>query len=362
MNSSIGLKKRLALEVFRKIHRNRVSLHELRTLFWECTLRCNIACRHCGSDCRVSAAYPDMPVEDFLQVIDEITPFVDTHKLLIIFTGGEALVRPDIETCGLELYKREYPWGIVSNGLLFAERLDSLLASGLRTATISLDGFEEEHNWLRRHPDSFSHAEQSVKELIKTTGVNWDVVTCANRKNFDSLPRFKKYLLDLGVKQWRIFTVFPVGRAADIPELQLNNMQFVQLMDFIRDCRREGFHVSYGCEGFLGNYEADVRDHFYECHAGVSVASVLADGSISGCPSIRANYYQGNIYKDRFMDVWNNGFKPYRDREWTRRGECADCKMFRYCEGNGMHLHNDNGDLLVCHYNRIKEGIHNSIP
>lgn len=88
-----------------------------------------------------------MPVEDFLKVIDDITPYVEPNKVLVIFTGGEALVRKDIEKCGLELYRRGYPWGIVSNGYLMTrERLDSLLASGLHSATISLDGFEEAHN------------------------------------------------------------------------------------------------------------------------------------------------------------------------------------------------------------------------
>ena len=80
----------------------------------------------------------------------------------------------------------------------------------------------------------------------------------------------------------------------------------------------------------------------------------LADGSISGCPSIRANFHQGNIYKDSFVDVWNNGFKEYRNREWARKGQCADCDMFRYCEGSGMHLHDDSGDLITCHYRRIE--------
>ena len=124
-------------------------------------------------------------------------------------------------------------------------------------------------------------------------------------------------------------------------------------MDFIAQCRREGFHVSYGCEGFLGNYEMQVRDHFFECYAGVNVASVLADGSISGCPSIRADYHQGNIYRDSFWEVWNNRFEPYRNREWMHKGECADCKMFRYCLGNGMHLRDDKGNLIVCHYHRL---------
>lgn len=296
-----------------------------------------------------------MPIADFLRVIDEITPEVEPGKVLVIFTGGEALVRKDIEQCGLELYKRGFPWGIVSNGLMMTrKRLDSLLAAGMHTATISLDGFEEAHNWLRRHPKSYEHALEAVCMLAEEKEIVWDVVTCVNQRNIQDLRMFKDFLVDMGVKRWRIFTIFPVGRAANVPELQLNDEQFTWVLNFIRACRQEGkLHVSYGCEGFLGNYEAEVRDSIFQCNAGISTASVLADGSISGCPSIRANFHQGNIYTDRFMEVWNNRFEPYRNRAWARKGECADCKMFRYCEGNGMHLHDENGDLLVCHYKRI---------
>ena len=90
MDKRPNIKKRIALELFRSIKKNRAKLHELRTLFWECTLRCNVSCRHCGSDCHVSASVPDMPVEDFLKVIDDITPYVEPNKVLVIFTGGEA--------------------------------------------------------------------------------------------------------------------------------------------------------------------------------------------------------------------------------------------------------------------------------
>lgn len=358
MNKEIGLRKRIGLELYRKMHRNRVRLHELRTLFWECTLRCNVACRHCGSDCRVSSLHADMPVEDFLRVVDELTPSVDPQKVLVIFTGGEALVRPDIEQCGVELYRRGFPWGIVSNGLYMTrERLDSLLAAGMHTATISLDGFEKAHNWLRRHPQSFEKALAAIRMLSQEKELVWDVVTCVNGQNIDELEPFKAFLIDNGVKRWRLFTIFPVGRAAQMPELQLSNEQFTRVLNFIRDTRREGkIKVSYGCEGFLGNYESEVRDSFYECHAGIDTASVLIDGSISGCPSIRANFHQGNIYKDNFLTVWNERFKPYRDRSWAKGGICADCSLFRYCEGNGMHLHDESGRLLVCHYRRIVDG------
>ena len=206
-----------------------------------------------------------MPMEDFLRVIDSIRPQVNPHRVLVIFTGGEALVRPDIERCGMELYQRGFPWGIVSNGLyLDRQRLDGLLKSGLHTATISLDGFEEAHNWLRRHPQSYAKAVEAIRMLSEEKEIVWDVVTCVNGKNIDELGEFKEFLIANGVKRWRLFTIFPMGRAAQMPELQLNNEQFTRTLDFIRDSRKEGrFHASYGCEGFLGGYEHEVRDNFY---------------------------------------------------------------------------------------------------
>ena len=84
------------------------------------------------------------------------------------------------------------------------------------------------------------------------------------------------------------------------------------------------------------------------------VASVLIDGSISACGSIRANYHQGNIYQDDFWEVWQNKFQPYRDRSWMRKDECKDCKYFRYCRGNGMHLRDSEGKLLLCDLKKLK--------
>ena len=148
--------------------------------------------------------------------------------------------------------------------------------------------------------------------------------------------------------------MFPIGRAAHDAELQLSPEEFRGMLDFIKHTRQSGdIRISYGCEGFLGNYEGDVRDHLFSCQAGITVGSVLIDGSISSCPSIRADYHQGNIYQDEFMEVWENRFLPYRDREWMRTGECASCDYFRYCRGNGMHLRNEKGELLVCHLHKL---------
>ena len=105
----LGLRKRLALNIFSDLYSSAVAEHRFDTLFWECTLRCNLSCRHCGSDCRVDPGVQDMPIEDFLKVLDEeVTPHVDPAQVLIIFSGGEVLVRPDLERAGAEVTRRGY--------------------------------------------------------------------------------------------------------------------------------------------------------------------------------------------------------------------------------------------------------------
>ena len=352
----LGLRKRLGLKLFAQLYKHTVEEHPLRTLFWECTLRCNLNCRHCGSDCRAEATMPDMPLEDFLRVVDEqITPNVDPHKVMVVISGGEVLVRKDLERAGLELYRRGYPWGIVTNALaLTPERFESLLRAGLHSISVSFDGFEEQHNYIRRNPHSYQRALDALRMIAADGTVVYDAVTCVTGALVPRLNEMKELLIANGIKHWRIFTIFPVGRAADDPTLRLTDEQFREVMEFIRRTRREGrIDLTYACEGFLGGYETEVRDSFYYCSAGVTTASIRVDGAISGCTSIRSNFDQGNIYRDNFWEVWSSRYEPFRDRSWARRDECADCRMFRYCQGGGMHLRDEEGKLLMCHYKRL---------
>lgn len=352
----LGLRKKWALDLFSDLYRERVREHRLDTLFWECTLRCNLSCRHCGSDCRTDPGVADMPLEDFLRVLDEeVTLHVDPAQVLVVISGGEALVRPDLERAGMEISRRGYPWGMVTNGLaLTPDRLRSLLAAGLRSLSVSLDGFASEYNWLRGNPRSYEQALEAVRMVVREPSLSFDIVTCVTASLVPQLEAFRDMLIAEGVRHWRLFSIFPAGRAKEEPKLRLSDAEFRTLLDFIRRTRREGrIDASYACEGFLGGYEAEVRDHFYQCAAGISVASVRVDGAISGCTSIRANFNQGNIYRDRFWEVWQTRFQPFRDREWMRRGMCGDCRMFRYCQGGGMHLRDDRGMLLGCHYHRL---------
>lgn len=355
--TSISLRKRIGLEIQRKFQSDLVKEHPLYQLFWECTLRCNLHCRHCGSDCKTSARQADMPGEDFMRVLDSVSAKMNPHEVFIIITGGEPLMRNDLEKWGRAIYDKGFPWGIVTNGrILTAERFRALLGAGLHSVAISLDGLQENHNWMRGDEKSFEAVSKAIDLMAAEESIIFDVVTCVTEHNINELTDIRDFLIDKGVRRWRLLTVFPVGRAAEDAELQLANSHFRALMDFIKRTRKEGrILADFGCEGFLGNYEFDVRSDAFFCKAGVTVGSVLVDGSISACSSIRSDYHQGNIYQDDFMEVWENRFEVFRDREWMRQGECADCKVFRYCRGNGMHLRDSDGHLLLCHMKKLAD-------
>ena len=354
--SKINFKKRIALNLHEKYINVETELHELKYFFWETTLRCNLNCLHCGSDCHKDVQVKDMPIDDFLKVTEQVKQTHNPNKVMIVLTGGEPLVRRDLEEFGYKITAQGFPWGIVTNGLALSEkRFTSLLKAGLGSITVSLDGFEEAHNWLRNNKNSFKKAVNAIKLIAGKPNIVSDVVTCVNKKNIDDLTEFKEFLIKIGVKNWRIFTIFPVGRAKDNPFLKISGLQLKQLMEFIKVTRKEKkIYLSYSCEGFLGNYENEVRDGYFFCRAGVNIASVLVDGSISACPNINQSFIQGNIYKDDFLDVWNNKFELMRDRRWTKKGICENCEVYKWCRGNGIHLYDSvDGPVLMCHYNEL---------
>lgn len=340
---------------FRKFRKAQTSSHELNYLFWECTTRCNLNCLHCGSDCHSDSTHPDMPRQDFLRALDTLEK--PAKHFIVALTGGEPLLRKDLEEVGMEIRKRGMRWGMVTNGHLYdRKRHDSLLSAGMGALTISVDGLEKSHDWLRNRPGSFAKVDRAIALAAASKRLNFDVVTCVNRRNFKELVPIYRYLQEKGVKAWRLFTIIPIGRAVENPELILSDREFKQTLDFITEHRKKGdMDVKFSCEGYVGAYESKVRDTPFFCRAGINIGSILIDGSISACPNIDRSFIQGNIYKDNFHHIWKTKFAPFRDRSWNRKGPCAECKDYVNCLGNGLHnWHGDKSKALVCHQGKLE--------
>ena len=327
--------------LFRLFRNNETKVHELNYLFWECTARCNLHCLHCGSDCTAVSQAPDMPLEDFLRALDTIPREERPPEFTVVLTGGEPLLRPDIADIGQALRGRGVLWSMVSNGYFYDEAMHrKLLSAGLGALTISLDGLEQTHDWMRGHPESYRRALRAIRLSAAEPRLNFDVVTCINARNYEQLEQMYEVLREAGVPQWRLFTIIPIGRAKDNPLMRLSPEQTAGLMEFIAQKRKRGgpMNVTFSCEGYLGKYERIARSGPHYCRAGINIGAVLLDGRICACPDIdRDVFSQGSIYEDSLWEVWNTRFQPFRDRSWARKGACKDCSAFRDCLGGGMH-------------------------
>jgi radical SAM enzyme (rSAM/lipoprotein system) len=336
---------------YNQFKKNEAKLHELSYLFWECTRRCNLQCRHCGSDCTGHSGEPDMPFADFLNAILPLKNVYNPEKISVAITGGEPLLHRDLFRCGKTLREHGFHWGIVTNGYGYTPAIhDKLIASGMESLTISIDGFEDTHNRMRGKNNSFKNAVRALELITGADRLFYDVVTCVNKKNIRELPDFREFLISKNVRAWRLFTIAPIGRAANDGDMLLNGEELKFLMEFIAKARTEKcMNVEFSCEAYTGKYETSVRDSLFFCRAGINIASILIDGSISACPNINRNFVQGNIYKDDFLDVWTNRFDVMRNRKWTKTGLCLKCKDYKNCTGGAMHLWDEKRDTpLTC--------------
>jgi radical SAM enzyme (rSAM/lipoprotein system) len=339
---------------YNQYKKNEAKIHTLRYLFWECTQRCNLQCRHCGSDCTNHANIPDMPFADFLQAILPLQGAYKRNSIMVAITGGEPLLRQDLPQCGKALRNHGFRWGVVTNGYQYTPDMHArLLGAGMESITLSLDGFEATHNWLRANPKSFENAVKALELITATNRLRYDVVTCVNQKNIGELSDLKAFLWSKKVRAWRLFTIAPIGRGAYNRDLALPSEALKQMMDFIAHARKDKrMDLTFSCEAYVGKYEGKVRDDYFFCRAGIHIASILIDGSISACPNIDRHFVQGNIYDDRFLEVWNNRFDLMRNRNWTQTGICLHCKDYKHCNGGALHLWNDRRDTIMTCINK----------
>jgi radical SAM protein with 4Fe4S-binding SPASM domain len=233
---------------------------------------------------------------------------------------------------------------MVTNGFgLTREKLNALMDAGIYSITLSLDGTEPAHNYLRNNRLAYTRAVNAL-EMLGSSGIPCiDVVTCVYPKNLGELDSIASVLLEHHIPSWRLFRIFPSGRAGKNKHILLSFSQTRQMISWIIKNRpllkKKGLSVSLSCEGFLRpRIDKKVRDQPFFCRAGINIASILCEGSVTGCPNNHPSFYEGNIIKDDFVQLWLNQFSRFRDRKWIHSTSCAQCSMVKDCKGGSIHL------------------------
>lgn len=311
---------------------------ELRTLFFEVTSACNLRCAHCGSRCEPGNS-PQVATDKLLSILDDVIARLGHHPFVAI-TGGEPLLRNDLDALGKGICECGCRWGMTSNGTLIDEKAASMLVdAGCVSVSISLDGLAESHDLLRHSRGSWKRALQGINNLINVGMTRTDVTTVVHKGNIDDLSALLDLLMNVDIDSWRLAFVDPMGRALDNDDMLLDYKQRWWLVDWASDLRQSGLPVSFSCPHFLCDREMDVRNWAFRCMSGIHIASIASNGDILGCLDCERvpETIFGNVYEDDFVDVWQHGFSTYRNRQQLLPNGCKSCEHLDLCMGGSMH-------------------------
>lgn len=314
---------------------------DLTYLFWECTLRCNLRCLHCGSSCEAASPIPELDTAQIRAVLDTIAEDFDASRIFVSITGGEPLMRKDLAAVVAHMTKVGLRSCIVTNGVLLSDRrAEELYDAGMRTITVSVDGLAREHE-LVRGEGTWAKALAALSTAKRAGFTVVEAVTCVRPANLGDLAALESAVRDAGADLFRLITIDRMGRLAGqgAPDMWLEPPDVRRLLDFVAARRREGADVRFSCGGFLGvEREHEVRPDHGQCYAGSAIAAILCDGQVGACPSIpRAWAAQGSVLEHRFSTIWRERFEKYRDLSSRSEGPCKDCSWFDTCLGGGLH-------------------------
>ncbi len=339
----------------------RAQAHELRYLFLEVTRRCNLACAYCGSSCGPRARRDELGVAEWLGVIRQVATDFDPRRVMVAVTGGEPLLKEGIFELFAELGRLGFPYGMVSNGcLLDAAAAARLVEVGIGSISLSMDAPPPLNDALRG--EGTAAAVTRAVGALRAAGYRGklEIISTVTRPAVPLLPQMRAWVSELRVPLWRVAPVMPIGRAARRPDLVPGPAEIRAILEFVLAARQDGTLPSpeMSEEGYVGNrFEGNVRPYLCQCRAGINIAGILCDGRIGACPELGDDYVQGHVARDRFAEVWRDGYRALRDRSWMRQGQCADCAEFSRCEGGALHLYERPGaEPLRCLYLLAREG------
>ena len=345
---------------------------------WEITLKCNLACQHCGSRAGHTRAN-ELSTPEALDLVKQMAEVGITEVTII---GGEAFLRPDWLEIAQAITKAGMLCGMTTGGYgITLDTAQRMKEAGIGVVSVSVDGLEATHDRLRGKQGSWQWAFKTMSNL-KEAGIPFGCNTQINRLSAPEFPCIYEHLRDAGVFAWQIQLTVPMGNAADNSDILLQPYELLDVYPMIarvaQQAKREGVQVQPGNNiGYYGPYErllrgGDAWSFWQGCSAGLSALGIEADGAIKGCPSLPTTAYTGGNIRDYSLRTiieeteelrFNLGAGTPKGTEhlW---GFCKSCEFAELCRGGcswTAHVFFDKrGNNPYCHHRALtqqKDGI-----
>ena len=333
---------------------------------WELTLRCDLACAHCGS--RAKDARPDeLTTAEALDVVRQLAAAGAREVVLI---GGEAYLHDGFLEVTAALARASIRPTLTTGGRGVTPELARHMAhAGMQRVSVSIDGLAPAHDRMRSRKGSFAAATAALQHC-REAGMRITANTNVNRFNRADLEALYEHLRAQGIVAWQLQITTPLGRAADRPDMILQPWDLLELMPRIAELKRRaladgisllpGNNLGYFGpeEGLLRSRSSQQKDHWQGCQAGKFVMGIESDGSVKGCPSLQsAHYIGGRLREKELSKIWDEALEFAFVRSRTKDdlwGFCQACPFSEPCLGGcsftAHALFGRPGNNPLCHF------------
>ena len=327
-------------------------------VFWNLTDRCNLACAHCYSRSR-----PDLMTDDELSTGEALALIDDLAAAgvpLILFSGGEPLLREDLPEFARAAAERGIRTALSTNGTLITSDVARMIKeTGIGYVGISLDGAgPETHDTFRGCEGAFARAVEGFARC-REAGIRTGLRVTLTRENMGELEALLDLAGTLGASRFCLYWLVPSGRGSEAYDrLQVGPKEVDEALTLLYrraqetdpgsleiltvDAPQNCIHLLRAMERDgspdVREAEALVRSLNGGCSAGKRVANIDPRGNVYPCQFARLpEYLVGNIRDRPFSRLWQDAENPvlswFRATPRDLSGKCGRCGYRDLCGG-----------------------------
>lgn len=321
---------------------------------WNTTNQCNMFCDHCYRDAGAKAA-DELNTAEARQLIEEIKK---AGFKIMIFSGGEPLLRPDIYELGSYARQQGLRPVLGTNATLITlQTARELKTAGFLAAGVSLDTLIPEKNDAFRKLENTSELTLNGINNLKEAGIPFQIHTTVMDWNVDELEAITDFAVELGAMAHHVFFLVPTGRAVNIEDEALQVETYEKTIARLMEKQKQvAIEIKPTCAPQFIRVadKKGVPLRFSRgCLAGISYCIISPKGDVQPCAYM--DMYLGNVREIPFDQIWSENPVLKELRTMKYDGKCGICDYQERCGGCRARANYYNGSIMSedswCLYN-----------
>ena len=322
---------------------------------WNITRRCNLKCVHCYAHAKNIPFDNELSTAEGKKLIDDLAEF---GVPVILFSGGEPLVRKDLPELADYAVKKGMRAVISTNGTLITPQTARTLKDiGLSYVGISLDGMEEINDRFRGVKGAFRSALEGI-ENCKKAGIKVGLRFTINKSNAGQISEIFKLLEEMDIPRACFYHLVYAGRGSELVKEDLSHEESRKAVDLILELTKQLHDKGKIKEVLTVDNHADgpylylrlLRENPERARevlellkmnqgnsSGIGIGCVSWDGEVYADQFWRHHSF-GNVRSRPFSEIWNDTSDPLmkklKEKKKYAKGRCKTCRWLDICAGN----------------------------